>query len=234
MEQFIRSKMLYGKDYIDILKNKKVAIFGIGGVGGYVAEALARIGVGSLSLFDHDEVSISNLNRQIVALHSTIGKYKVDVMKSRIKDINPNCNVQTHKVFYNAETAEDYNFSEYDFIVDAIDTVSAKLILIQKAKEKNVNIISSMGTGNKLDPTKLKITKLEKTEACPLARVMRYECKKRNIKDVTVLYSEELAVKPFDLQANMGGKKSVPGSNPFVPSSAGLIIASYVVGKMLE
>ena len=234
--QFIRTQMLFGEDYINVLAEKKVAVFGVGGVGGYTVEALARTGVGAIDIFDHDVVSLSNINRQIIALHSTIGEKKVDVMKQRVLDINPACKITAYNCFFNTDTEKDYPFTGYDFVVDAIDTVSSKLLLLEKANQNNVPIIACMGTGNKTDPTKLKIEKLEKTTGCPLARVMRYECKKRNIKNVTVLCSTELPVKPIPLlQPDAEGEKTkpTPASTAFVPSVAGLIIASHVVKKLL-
>lgn len=190
-----RTEILLGTESIQRLEKATVAIFGIGGVGGFAAEALARSGVGNLELIDHDTVSISNLNRQIVALHSTIGKYKVDVMKDRILDINPEAQVVTHRCFYLPETADQFDFSKYDYVVDCIDTVTGKLQLIEAAKAAGTPVISSMGAGNKLDPTAFQVTDISKTSVCPLAKVMRRELKKRNIKDVKVVYSREEPVK---------------------------------------
>ena len=216
---YSRTESLLGAESIDKLANATVAVFGIGGVGGYVAEALARSGVGNLELVDHDTVSLSNLSRQIVALHSTIGKYKVDVMRDRILDINPEANVVGHKCFYLPETANQFDFSKYDYVVDCIDTVTGKLQLIEAAKAAGVPVISSMGAGNKLDPTAFQVADISKTSVCPLAKVMRRELKKRNIKNVKVVYSKEEPVV----------RQSIPASCAFVPSVAGLILAGEVI-----
>ena len=232
--QFSRTEILLGKDGIDCLKKSRVAVFGIGGVGGYVAEALARSGVGALDLIDNDEVSLTNINRQIIALHSTVGRPKVDVMKERILDINPECNVRIFQCFYLPETKNLFDFTEYDYVVDAVDTVTAKIQLIVQAKEAGVPIISSMGAGNKLNPASFEVADISQTSVCPLARVMRQECKKRGIKDVKVVYSKE---KPVESKLTAEEKKSAeqkgnglaPGSCAFVPSVAGLIIASEVI-----
>lgn len=238
MEQFVRTEMLLGMETMEKLQNAHVAIFGVGGVGGYVVEALARSGVGKFDLIDNDTVAISNLNRQIIATHSSIGKYKVDVMKDRILDINPKAEVNVYKCFFLPENSKDFDFSQYTYIVDAIDTVTAKIELIVRAKEANVPIISSMGTGNKLDPTKLEVTDIYKTEVCPLARVMRNELKKRGIKKLKVVYSKEQPIKVKKDKAsqitseNVGRIKDVPGSVAFVPSVAGLIIAGQVIEKI--
>lgn len=232
--QFSRTEIILGKDGIDCLKKSRVAVFGIGGVGGYVAEALARSGVGALDLIDNDEVSLTNINRQIIALHSTVGRPKVDVMKERILDINPECNVRIFQCFYLPETKNLFDFTEYDYVVDAVDTVTAKIQLIVQAKEAGVPIISSMGAGNKLNPASFEVADISQTSVCPLARVMRQECKKRGIKDVKVVYSKE---KPVESKLTAEEKKSAeqkgnglaPGSCAFVPSVAGLIIASEVV-----
>ncbi len=238
MEQFIRTKMLLGDETMEKLNNAHIAVFGIGGVGGYVVEALARSGIGKFDLIDNDTVALSNLNRQIIATHTTIGKYKVDVMKERILDINPNAQVNVFKCFFLPENSKEFDFSKYTFIVDAIDTVTAKLELIVRANEAGVPIISSMGTGNKLDPTKLEITDIYKTEVCPLARVMRTELRKRNIKKLKVVYSKEQPIKvqretPNQITLKKSGRiKDVPGSTAFVPSVAGLIIASEVIREL--
>lgn len=232
--QFSRTEILLGKDGIDCLKKSRVAVFGIGGVGGYVAEALARSGVGALDLIDNDEVSLTNINRQIIALHSTVGRPKVDVMKERILDINPECNVRIFQCFYLPETKNLFDFTEYNYVVDAVDTVTAKIQLIVQAKEAGVPIISSMGAGNKLNPASFEVADISQTSVCPLARVMRQECKKRGIKNVKVVYSKE---KPVESKLTAEEKKSAeqkgnglaPGSCAFVPSVAGLIIASEVV-----
>ena len=238
MEQFLRTEMLLGAETMEKLQNAHVAVFGIGGVGGYVAEALARSGVGTFDLIDNDTVALSNLNRQIIATHSSIGKYKVDVMKERILDINPKARVNVHKCFFLPENSKDFDFSKYTYIVDAIDTVTAKLELIVRAKEAKVPIISSMGTGNKLDPTRLEVADIYKTEVCPLARVMRNELKKRGIKKLKVVYSKEQPIKRKKQEndqitsENAGRIKDVPGSTAFVPSVAGLIIAGQVIADI--
>lgn len=222
---FSRTEMLLGQEAIKRLQNATVAVFGIGGVGGFAAEALARSGVGALELVDHDTVSVSNLNRQIVALHSTIGKYKVDVMKERILDINPEVHVTVHRLFYLPETASQFDFSKYDYVVDCIDTVTGKLQLIEAAKSANVPVISSMGAGNKLNPAAFEVADIAKTSVCPLAKVMRRELKKRNIKNVKVVYSKEEPVET---------KTRTPGSCAFVPSVAGLILAGEVVKELAQ
>lgn len=228
-----RTEILLGSKSMQCLKEATVAVFGIGGVGGFAAEALARSGIGNLELIDHDTVSVSNLNRQIVALHSTIGKYKTDVMKERILDINPEINVVAHKCFYLPETAAQFDFSKYDYVVDCIDTVTGKLQLVEAAKAANVPIICSMGAGNKLDPTAFEVADISKTSVCPLAKVMRRELKKRNIKNVKVVYSKEepveAKIKPSVESESVGRTKSIPGSCAFVPSVAGLILAGEVI-----
>lgn len=235
MEQFLRTEMLLGGETMEKLKNAHVAVFGVGGVGGYVAEALARSGVGRFDLIDNDTVALSNINRQIIATHSSVGKYKVDVMKERILDINPGAEVTVHKCFFLPENSSDFDFSKYTYIVDAIDTVTAKLELIVRADEAGVPIISSMGTGNKLDPTRLEVSDIYKTEVCPLARVMRTELKKRGIRKLKVVYSKEQPIKNIKKEEkqitseNTGRIKDVPGSVAFVPSVAGLIIAGQVI-----
>lgn len=212
------------------LSDARVAVFGIGGVGGYTAEALARSGVGALDLIDNDTVSITNLNRQIIALHSTLGKYKVDVMKERILDINPNASVKTYRCFYLPESRDEFDFSAYNYVVDAVDTVSAKIDLVLKAQESGTRIISSMGSGNKLDPTAFEIADIFSTSVCPLARVMRTELKKRGIKRLKVVYSKEKPLSSSEKPA--GSRRSVPGSTAFVPSVVGLIIASEVIADI--
>lgn len=228
-----RSAMLYGEHYEDILKNKKVVIFGIGGVGGFVAEGLARIGIGHLVLVDHDQVSESNLNRQIIALHSTIGMDKVEVMKNRIHDINPEIKVDTYCEFYLNDKQMEYLYEDASYVVDAIDTVTAKLDLICKCAALKIPIISSMGTGNKKRPDRLEISDVFKTTVDPLARVMRRELKKRGIKKCKVVYSKEEPTPPCLIEVNENNKVA-PGSSPFVPSSAGLLIASEVVKDLLN
>lgn len=220
--QFERTQMLLGKKALETLAHCHIAIFGVGGVGGYVAEALARSGVGKFDLIDSDTVSLTNLNRQIIALHSTIGKYKVDVMKKRICDINPDAQVNTFRCFYLPETKDQFDFSKYDYVVDAVDTVAAKLQLIEQAKESGVPIICCMGAGNKLDPMSFRVADISQTSVCPLARVMRRECKTRNLTDVKVVFSTEPPVPEAKGQ-------QVPGSTAFVPSAAGLLLASEVI-----
>ena len=229
-EEFSRSALVLSDDSLKKLSSSRVIVFGLGGVGGYVVEALARTGIGHFDLVDNDEVSLTNLNRQIYALHSTVGKDKVDVAADRVLDINPNCIVTKHKIFYLPETADKINLSDYDYIVDCIDTVSAKLELVMRAKEANVPIISSMGTGNKLDPSKLKIADISKTSVCPLARVMRQELRKRGIYHLKCVFStEEPATVSID-----SGSRHVPGSVAFVPSVAGLMLAGEVIKDLIR
>ncbi len=244
INQFARTQLLLGEKAMDNLYNAKVAVFGIGGVGGFAVEALVRSGIGSFVLVDSDTVSITNLNRQIIATQKTIGRYKTEVMRERILDINPNANVEIFNCFYLPETADEFDFSEYTYVVDAVDTVSAKIDLVMRAKEANVPIISSMGAGNKLDPTKFEVADIYKTTMCPLAKVMRHELKKRNVKKLKVVYSTEVPIKPIEnMDSNMEkekmgidtekgvsiNKRSIPGSTAFVPSVAGLIIAGEVI-----
>ena len=228
-EEMQRTEMLLGYDGVENLKNSKVAVFGVGGVGGYTAEALARSGVGSIDLYDSDRVSLSNINRQIAALHSTVGKYKADVIKERILDINGCAEVNAYKVFYLPENADDYPLDKYDYVVDAIDTVSAKIELICRCNKMGVPIISAMGAGNKLDRTAFKVADIYSTKMCPLAKVMRRELKSRDIKSLKVVYSEEKAKKPEIQLYDSENNKPVPGSVSFVPSVAGLIIAGEVI-----
>lgn len=228
-EQFCRSAMLLGETGIERLSRARVALFGVGGVGSFCAEALARSGIGSIELFDSDTINESNLNRQLEALHSTIGKSKAAVMAQRIRDINPMTEVSAHEVFYGADNADSFPLERYDYIIDAIDTVTAKLELIQRADKAGVPIISSMGTGNKLDPTRFEIADIYKTSICPLARVMRKELKARGIKRLKVLYSKEEPLTPLFEAENAPGRRQTPGSLPFVPSVAGLIIAGEVI-----
>ncbi len=231
-ERLKRTALLFGDAAIEKLKNAHVAVFGIGGVGGYVAEALARSGVGKLTLVDNDFVSESNINRQIIALNSTVGKYKVDVMKERISDINPDAEVFCHKCFYLPDEDCGIDFSSFTYIVDAIDTVTGKIGLIMEGEKRNIPVISSMGTGNKTDPSAFMISDIYKTKVCPLAKVMRTELKKRGIKKLKVLYSEEIPMKVKIVSE--GEKRSVPGSNAFCPPAAGLIIASEVVKDIIK
>ena len=227
MEQLERTEMLIGSEAVARLKNARVAVFGVGGVGGYAVEALARSGVGTLDLIDNDTVSITNLNRQIVALHSTIGQYKVDVAKARALDINPEIVVNTHRIFYTPQTEDMFDFSDYDYVIDAIDTVSGKIALVENANRCNTPIISSMGAGNKLHPELFEVADIFKTSVCPLARVMRYELRRRNIKHLKVVYSKE---EPIKIQSD--SKKPVPASIAFVPSVAGLIIAGEAIKEI--
>ena len=236
LNEFSRSELLLGKEAIDLLAEKRVAVFGVGGVGGYVVESLARTGIGHLDLIDNDTVSLTNINRQIIALHSTIGKDKVEVAKDRVLDINPNCDVKVYKTFYLPETAHLFNFKDYDYVVDAIDTVAGKLMLIEEAKRNNVPIICSLGAGNHLDPLSFKVSDINKTSMCPLAKVMRRELKKRNIKDVKVVYSTEQAIKPYEYEEIQkdSSKRATPGSVAFIPSVVGLIIGSEVIKDLLK
>lgn len=230
MDRFKRSELIIGTDAQEALRQSKVIVFGIGGVGSYVAEALARAGIGSISLVDSDVVCESNINRQIIALESTIGKPKTEVMQSRIKDINSECDVKAYQVFYTKE--KEIDISCYDYVIDAIDTVTSKLILIEEATKHNIPIISCMGTGNKLNPTMFEITDIYKTSVCPLARVMRTELKKRGIKKLKVLYSKEEPIKPTTIDNDT--RRQTPGSISFVPSVAGLIIAGEVVKDIIK
>lgn len=232
-EQFSRTEMLIGSAALEKLQNSKAAVFGIGGVGGFAAEALARAGIGHFELIDNDVVSITNLNRQIIALHSTIGRPKTEVMAERIKDINPEADVSVRNCFFLPENADEFDFSSYDYVVDAVDTVTAKLAIISQAKKAGVPVISSMGTGNKLSPAMLEVSDISKTSVCPLAKVMRYELKKRGIKNVKVVYSKEIPIKPRFEASDSGERRAVPGSVSFVPSAAGLIIASEVIKDLI-
>lgn len=227
-----RTALIFGEEAISKLKNAHVAIFGVGGVGGYVAEALARSGVGKLTLIDNDKVSESNINRQIIALCSTVGKYKVEVMKERIADINPDAKVFCHKCFYLPGEENELEFSGFSYIVDAIDTVTGKIGLVMEGEKNNIPVISSMGTGNKTDPSAFMISDIYKTKVCPLAKVMRTELKKRGVKKLKVVYSEEIPVKAAE--RSEGERRSVPGSNAFCPPVAGLIIASEVVKDIIK
>ena len=231
-QEFSRTALLFGEGAMERLAKARVAVFGIGGVGGYCVEALARSGVGTLHLIDDDTVNITNLNRQIIATHETIGMAKVDAAKARILSINPAAVVCTHKTFYLPDTAGQFDFTQYDYVVDAIDTVTGKLMLVQAAKEAGTPIISCMGAGNKLDPTAFEVADLSKTSICPLARIMRKELGKRGIKHLKVVYSKELALTPAaaaEEADNAHPKRQTPGSNAFVPAVAGLILAGEVV-----
>lgn len=247
LDQFSRTQLLYGAEAMEKLASARVAVFGVGGVGGYVVEALARSGVGALDLIDNDEVCASNLNRQIIATTKTIGKYKVDVAEERIHDINPDCRVRTYKTFFLPETKDQFNFSDYDYVVDAIDTVTGKLTIIEMAKEANIPVISSMGAGNKINPAMFEVADIYETSICPLAKVMRHECKKRGIRDLKVVYSKE---KPIHPQADTSKsendnntvsqettgrdskRRAIPGSTAFVPSVVGLIIAGEIINDI--
>ena len=235
-EQFSRTQILLGEAAVEKLKHARVAVFGIGGVGGYTVEALARCGVGNLDLIDSDTVSVSNINRQILATHSTVGMLKVEAAKARILDINPECTVRTYPIFYLPDTAEQFDFTQYDYIVDAIDTVTGKLQLIERAVAAGTPIICSMGTGNKLDPSAFMVSDISKTSMCPLARIMRKELKKRGISHLKVVYSQEEALTP-DVDPEelvRTGKRQIPGSVAFVPGAAGLILAGEVVKDLIK
>lgn len=238
LNQFSRTELLLGQSAMKKLASSRVAVFGIGGVGGYTVEALARSGIGAIDLIDNDTVCLSNINRQICATKNNIGKYKVDVTKERILDINPNVNVRVFKIFYTPETSSQFDFKDYDYIVDAIDTVAGKLELVVNASRANTPIISSMGAGNKLDPTAFEVTDIYKTSVCPLARVMRRELKKRGIKNLKVVYSKEQPLTPiYNAESDDGGNsqhRQIPGSTAFVPSVAGLIIAGEVIKDLIK
>ena len=230
-EQFLRTAMLLGGEAIEKLQKARVAVFGIGGVGGYTVEALARAGIGRIDVIDNDTVSLSNINRQILATHSTVGMPKVEAAKKRILDINPDCQVVTHQVFYTPETEGQFDFTQYDYIVDAIDTVTGKLALVQNAHAVGTPIICCMGTGNKLDASAFQVADISKTSMCPLARIMRKELGKRGIRQLKVVYSQEEALAPtgWEEEAAALGKRQIPGSVSFVPGAAGLILAGEVI-----
>ena len=234
-DQFVRTELLLGSDAMRILGKSKVAVFGVGGVGGYVTEALARSGVGTFELIDRDVVSVTNLNRQIIATWKTIGRDKTEVMAERIRDINPEAEVTLRKCFYLPETADQFDFTRYDYVVDAVDTVTAKIEIILQAQRAGVPVISSMGAGNKLDPSAFEVADIYKTSVDPLARVMRRELKKRGVKKLKVVYSKEVPIKPLgQIEADPeAGRKDVPGSSAFTPSAAGLLIASEVVKDLI-
>ena len=230
--QFSRTELLLGKSAMEHLSECRVAVFGIGGVGGYVCEALARSGIGAFDLIDNDKVCLSNINRQIIATGKTVGKYKTDVMKERILDINPEAEVNTYKCFFLPENASDFPFEKYDYVIDAIDTVTAKIELVMQCQKRGVPIMSSMGAGNKLDPTRFRVTDIYRTSIDPLARVMRRELKKRGVKELKVVYSEEKPIRPVeDMDSD---ERAVPGSTAFVPSVAGLIIAGEVIRDLTD
>ena len=236
IEQFSRTEILLGEAAMEKLYRARVAVFGIGGVGGYTVEALARCGVGRLDLIDSDTVSISNINRQILATHATVGRLKVDVAKDRVLDINPNCVVRTYPCFFLPDTADQFDFTQYDYVVDAIDTVTGKLQLVERAVAAGTPIICSMGTGNKLDPAQFQVADISKTSVCPLARIMRKELKKRGIDHVKVVYSQEDALKPVGAEEEAArlGKRQIPGSTAFVPGTAGLILAGEVIKDLIR
>ena len=244
LNQFSRTQLLLGPDAMESLYSKKVAIFGIGGVGGYVCEALVRSGIGAFDLIDDDKVCLTNLNRQIIATRKTVGKYKAEVMRDRMLEINPDANIDIHKCFFLTENADDFPFSEYDYIVDAVDTVTAKIELIMRAGREGVPIISAMGAGNKLDAGRLKVADIYDTKICPLARVMRRELKKRNVKKLKVVYSDEQPIRPIEdmsiscrthcicppgAKHKCTERRDIPGSTAFVPAVAGLLIAGEIV-----
>ncbi len=232
-ERFSRTSLIYGQEAIERLNKSHVAIFGIGGVGGYVVEALARSGVGTFTLVDHDVVSLTNINRQIIATEDTLGKYKVDVMKERILSINPKAIVNVKNCFFLEDNENEFDFSQYDYVVDAIDTVKGKINLIKKCKENNIPIISSMGAGNKVNPMGFIVSDISKTEMDPLAKVIRQELRKLGINHLKVVYSKEKPLKPREIITD-GHKREVPGSNAFVPASCGLLIASEVVKDLID
>ena len=245
LDRFSRTQLVFGKEAMDRLKGSRVAVFGVGGVGGYTVEALARSGVGAIDIIDDDKVCLTNINRQIIATGKTVGKYKVDVAKERIEEINPDCKVTAFRTFYMPETADQFDFTKYDYVVDAIDTVTGKIALIENAKKAGTPIISSMGAGNKVDPTAFEVADIYKTSVCPLARVMRYELKRRGIKKLKVVYSKEKPIPPIadedpngengclSMADKVAGKRQVPGSTAFVPSVAGLIIAGEVIKDII-
>lgn len=228
-KQWERTARLMGEEAVERLAKKRVIVFGLGGVGGYAAEALARSGIGALDLVDHDTVSLSNLNRQILALHSTLGRYKTDVCAERIADISPECVVRTYRTFFTPETKGEFDFTQYDYVLDAIDTVAGKLAIIECARDAGVPVISAMGAGGKLDPTLFRVTDISKTCGCPLARVMRRECRRRGIDRLTAVWSPE---EPAAAPAAEDGRRAVPGSAAFVPSVAGLIMAGEAVRQL--
>lgn len=234
LSQFSRTELLLGSSAIEKLHNSRVAVFGVGGVGGYAVEALARSGVGAIDVIDSDKVCLTNINRQIIATHDTIDQYKVDVIAQRINAINPDCVVTKHCVFYGSDNADSFDFSQYDYVVDAIDTVSAKIAMVQQAQAAGTPIISSMGAGNKLDPTAFVVTDIYKTSMCPLARVMRHELRKRGVQSLKVVYSTEPAITPVCQIDEETNKRQIAGSTAFVPSVAGLIVASEVIKDLVK
>lgn len=249
LNQFSRTQLIYGEAAMKKFAESRVAVFGIGGVGGYVVEALARTGIGALDLIDDDKVCLTNINRQIIATRKTVGKYKVDVAKERVEEINPDCTVSTYKTFFLPETADEFDFTQYDYVVDAIDTVTGKLAIIEKANKAGVPVISSMGAGNKVNPAAFEVADIYKTSVCPLAKVMRHECKKRGIKKLKVVYSKEVPRRPVEDMAiscrqhcicppgtvrKCTERRDIPGSNAFVPSVVGLIIAGEIINDLAK
>lgn len=249
LNQFSRTQLIYGEAAMKKFAESRVAVFGIGGVGGYVVEALARTGIGALDLIDDDKVCLTNINRQIIATRKTVGKYKVDVAKERVGEINPDCTVSTYKTFFLPETADEFDFTQYDYVVDAIDTVTGKLAIIEKANKAGVPVISSMGAGNKVNPAAFEVADIYKTSVCPLAKVMRHECKKRGIKKLKVVYSKEVPRRPVEDMAiscrqhcicppgtvrKCTERRDIPGSNAFVPSVVGLIIAGEIINDLAK
>lgn len=247
LNQFSRTQILYGEEAMEKLESSRVAVFGIGGVGGYVVEALARTGIGALDLIDDDKVCLTNLNRQILATRKTVGKYKVDMAEERVHEINPDCEVRTYKTFFLPDTQDRFDFQEYDYIVDAIDTVTGKLAIIEKAKEAGVPVISSMGAGNKINASMFEVVDIYETSICPLAKVMRHECRKRNIDSLKVVYSKEKPIRPLEDMSiscrfncicppgtvrKCTERRDIPGSTAFVPAVVGLIIAGEVVNDI--
>lgn len=239
MTQFTRTEMLFGREAMKKLASFRIAVFGIGGVGGYAAEALVRSGIGAVDLIDNDRICLTNINRQIFATHKTIGQFKTDAAKERLLEINPNCKITCHQTFYLPENAHEFDFSQYDYIVDAVDTVTAKLALAENAQKAKTPIISSMGAGNKIDPTAFEVSDIFKTSVCPLAKVMRNECRKRGITSLKCVYSKEKPIKPVCVcpPETKGGctvHRDVPGSNAFVPSVVGLILAGEVIKDLIK
>lgn len=232
LNQFSRTELLFGSENMKKFQKSRIAVFGVGGVGGYAVEALARSGIGTLDLIDNDKVSVTNINRQIIATLKTVGKYKVDAAKERILEINPSADVNVYKVFYTPDTASEFDFSQYDYIIDAIDTVTGKIEIIINSEKAKVPVISSMGAGNKLNPTDFEVSDIYKTSVCPLAKVMRKELKKRGVKKLKVVYSKEMPLTPSiseELNGLENTRRQVPGSVAFVPSTVGLIIAGEVL-----
>jgi tRNA threonylcarbamoyladenosine dehydratase len=236
VNQFSRTQLLIGEEKMKLLHNSRVAVFGVGGVGGFVVEALVRSGVEHIDIIDNDSVSLTNINRQIIATHKSVGRYKVDVMKERILDINPNCEVNTYQKFFLPENEDEFPFESWDYVVDAIDTVTGKIGIICKCNKLNIPVISSMGAGNKMNPQGFKVADIYKTREDPLAKVLRHELKKRGIKKLKVVYSEEKPLTPVEpsYETLPTGRRSIPGSNAFVPSSCGLLIASEVIKDLIK